>query len=158
MRRYLSTRRNSTALSEKSIPEEHSLATDDVASTSALVAPLTPMAPCNIKVKRVDHYWSNWSKAWKYKNSGSGAIAESGPASGSGGNVKDDPWGQYCFVVIRKLPKSDEGGDPTFTVVLKSPYLIQACKHVIQDVPGISWNAVPLEVSRLDVEYPRILF
>lgn len=160
MRRYLSTRRNSLALSEKTIPEESqtgdrtSLA-EDASSTAALVAPLTPMVPCHTKVKRVDHYWSNWSKAWKYKNSGFGIIAEAGPAPGSSGNTKDDPWAQYCFVVIRKLPKSEDDGEPTFNVVLKSPYLIQGCKHVIQDVPGVSWNSVPLQVSYLLIRRGR---
>ncbi|CAL1710252.1 unnamed protein product [Somion occarium] len=161
MRRYLSvhsSRRLSTAFSEKSIPEEHpgadnasqadvaSVATQDLGSTTALMSPLAPLVPPTLKIKRVDHYWSNWSKAWKYKNSGAKVIAEGGPVIGSTGNIKDDPWGQYCFVVVRKLPKDAEEGEPTFQVVVKSPYLIQACKRVIKDVPGISWNAVPLEL------------
>ena len=58
---------------------------------------------------------------------------------------KDDPWVGFCFIVIRTLPQQDDK-DITFKVVIKSPYLLKACKDVIQEIAGLSWNAIPLEV------------
>lgn len=58
---------------------------------------------------------------------------------------KEDPWAQFCFVVVRTIPLSEEEGI-SYKVVVKSPYFLTACKNVIQDVPGLSWNSIPLEV------------
>jgi hypothetical protein len=61
---------------------------------------------------------------------------------------KDDPWQEFCFVVVRTIPKSiDQGLEPTFKVVIKSPYLLRACKEVIQQIVGLSWNSIPLEID-----------
>jgi hypothetical protein len=58
---------------------------------------------------------------------------------------KDDPWAGFCFVVIRNIPQQEDK-DVTFKVHIKSSYLLKACKDVIQDITGLSWNAIPLEV------------
>ncbi|KAI0672088.1 P-loop containing nucleoside triphosphate hydrolase protein [Trametes maxima] len=126
---------------------------DEQNSTSALVAPSSsngnsspPVA--NLKVKRVDNYYSTWSKAWKYRNSGSNINPEAILTVGNGSRDGNDPWQSYCFVVVRKIPKpGDEQGEPTFQVVVKSPYLLQACKDVIKKVQGVSWTAEPLELD-----------
>ncbi|KAH8080729.1 P-loop containing nucleoside triphosphate hydrolase protein [Cristinia sonorae] len=171
MRRYLSlskaSRRNSSYLPEvteegnaaekKTSPEQPSPSgssvhggdesvAGDISSTTALVTPTPALPPPSLKVKRVDHYWSSWSKTWKYKNMGAKVTPEAShmlTSSGSG----NDPWGQFCFVVVRKLPRNPEESEATFQVVIKSPYLISACKHVVGEVPGISWTAEPLELD-----------
>ncbi|KAJ8473066.1 hypothetical protein ONZ51_g8110 [Trametes cubensis] len=125
---------------------------DDELSTTALVpngsASPAPLPPVNLKVKRVDYYYSRWSKVWKYRNTGSSFNPEVLLTVGNGNPDNSDPWQSYCFVVVRKLPQSnDESSEPTFNVVVKSPYLLTACKNVIQTVPSISWTAEPLELD-----------
>lgn len=118
----------------------------DISSTTALMTPVATLPPPNLKVKRVDHYYSSWTKSWKYKNMGAKVNPEGSallPTTANG----NDPWATFCFVVVRKLPRNPEEADPTFLVNIKSPYLVSACKHVIGDVPGISWTAEPLEAS-----------
>ncbi|KAI0634518.1 P-loop containing nucleoside triphosphate hydrolase protein [Trametes polyzona] len=134
----------------------HEETEDDEKSTTALFSGSTAASPqpppAMLKVKRVDHYYSNWSKVWKYRNSGSNVNPESLLASLSGGGPQErnnaDPWLSYCFVVVRKFPQhTEEGIDPTFQVVVKSPYLLLACKDVIGKVQGVSWTADPLELD-----------
>ena len=96
----------------------------------------------NLKVKRVDHFYSRWSNKWKYRDSSSSIIPEIRLLPSDG---KDDPWKEYCFVVIRRIPQEDIE-EPRFSIVVKSPYLLKACKDVIGKVASVSWNAVPLEV------------
>lgn len=159
MRRYLSLRRASTALptvSEKdSAPSELATRvtssirseTERNTSTTALLPATTPLAPPNLKVKRVDHYYSRWSKSWKYRNTGDKIIPEPVPV-GATTTAVNDPWGSFCFVVVRTLPRDKEGAEPTFRVIIKSPYLLHACEDVIQYYPGLSWNADPVSVRR----------
>ncbi|OSC99323.1 P-loop containing nucleoside triphosphate hydrolase protein [Trametes coccinea BRFM310] len=103
----------------------------------------TFLPPPNLKVKKVDHYWSNWSRAWKYKNTGSNFAAESIRP------VANDPWQNFCFVVVRTFPspRYEEKGEITYKIVIKSPYLLKICKDVIKQVPGVSWTAEPLELD-----------
>lgn len=60
------------------------------------------------------------------------------------GYDESDPWLGYCFVVIREI--LDDEKFPTFKFVIKSGYLIKACKEVMKDVQTVSWNADPGEV------------
>ena len=161
MRRYLSLKRTgSSQMSEKapnpfdtarsttssSMPEEDA---DQAASTTALVSGPTSLPPANLKVKRVDYYFSKWSKTWKYKDMGEKVVAETLPAGSPAGN---DPWQSFCFVVVRTFPRNRQGEEepePTFHIVVKSPYLLQACKDVIRKIPGLSWNAEPLQACRI---------
>ncbi|OCH86746.1 P-loop containing nucleoside triphosphate hydrolase protein [Obba rivulosa] len=120
---------------------------DETGSTAALVSAPAALPPPTLKVKRVDHYWSNWSKAWKYRNTSSKVTPEMMTAFG-GSSDSSDPWLSFCFVVVRKMPQNmDEGQEPTFQIVVKSPYLVKACKDVIGDVPGLSWTQDPLQVD-----------
>ncbi|KAG6856800.1 hypothetical protein H0H87_000497 [Tephrocybe sp. NHM501043] len=97
----------------------------------------------SLKVKRVDHYYSRWGKTWKYRNMSSKVTVESVPIFQTGSN---DPWKDYSFVLVRKVPKM-EYQEPTFKIVIKSGYIVKACQDVIKTWPGISWNAEPLELD-----------
>ncbi|KAK0481171.1 P-loop containing nucleoside triphosphate hydrolase protein [Armillaria luteobubalina] len=106
-----------------------------------------PLTPPTLKIKRVDHYYSRWSKSWKYRNTSSKVTVESVPLLRTGDN---DPWKDFSFVIVRKLPiREDMIGvlEPTFKVVIKSEYILKACKDVIQSWPGISWNSDPLDLD-----------
>ncbi|KAI0752549.1 P-loop containing nucleoside triphosphate hydrolase protein [Daedaleopsis nitida] len=158
MRRFLSQSRStrlsvSGNFSEKDAregtPLRSSDGSEDLDTGTTLVAlPAASLPPPNLKVKRVDYFWSTWSKAWKYKNTGSGVVAEAMRPVGNGSD--NDPWQNFCFVVVRKFPdprNAHQGGDITFQIVVKSPYLLKACKDVIGQVPGLSWTAEPLELD-----------
>lgn len=44
------------------------------------------------------------------------------------------------------IPRVDNQ-EPTFKIVVKSEYILKACKDVIKSWPGVSWNADPLELD-----------
>jgi len=144
MRRYLpgsngTLRRTSVIESEKNLLETDSAEQSTVASTIQ-----EPLPAPNLKVKRLDYYYSKWSRKWKYQNSGSNVIPELRPLPADG---KEDPWASFCFVVIRTLPQQEDKEIITFKVVIKSPYLLKACKDVIQEIAGLSWNSILLELD-----------
>ncbi|EIW53206.1 P-loop containing nucleoside triphosphate hydrolase protein [Trametes versicolor FP-101664 SS1] len=114
---------------------------------SALVDIPAVLTPPNLKIKRVDHFWSTWSKGWKYRNTGSSVVAEAVRPVGNG--TTNDPWQNFCFVVVRKFPQqqNDLEDEIKYKIVIKSPYLLKACKDVIGNVPGVSWTAEPLELE-----------
>ncbi|KAI1792767.1 P-loop containing nucleoside triphosphate hydrolase protein [Ganoderma leucocontextum] len=123
---------------------------DDEQSTAPLVTPSAPPPPPNLKVKRVDYFYSTWSRTWKYRNTAAKVRPDGLKTVGNGGDDGNDPWQSFCFVVVRKLPQPGEDKDkdePTYQVVVKSPYLLIALKDVIQKVPGVSWTAEPLELD-----------
>ena len=76
------------------------------------------------------------------KNSGFNVIPELRPLPSEG---KDDSWAGFCFIVIRTVLQQEDR-DITFEVAIKSPYLLKAYKDVIQEIAGLSWNSIPLEV------------
>ncbi|OCH86747.1 P-loop containing nucleoside triphosphate hydrolase protein [Obba rivulosa] len=123
------------------------------ASTAALVLPPAPLPPPVLKIKRVDHYYSNWYRAWRYRNTSAKATPEANnPYASQTNSAAPDPWQGFCFVVVRKMPRQVEkehtpGAQPTFHIVVKSPYLRKACKEVMQHLTGISWTAEPLEIK-----------
>ncbi|KAK0434426.1 hypothetical protein EV421DRAFT_1991872 [Armillaria borealis] len=48
---------------------------------------------------------------------------------------------------VRNLLKNDKAGgfvEPTCKIVIRSDYVLKACKDVIQKYPGVSWNAASL--------------
>ncbi|THU96035.1 P-loop containing nucleoside triphosphate hydrolase protein [Dendrothele bispora CBS 962.96] len=105
-------------------------------SASTLNAQDGVLTAPSLKIKRVDHYYSKWSKSWKYRNTSSRTLVETPPILNRSEN---DPWRDFLFVYI------------TFKFVIKSEYILKACKDVIQYWPGISWNSDPLEL------HPEIL-
>ncbi|KAF7986681.1 hypothetical protein HWV62_20186 [Athelia sp. TMB] len=148
MRRYLSikSRPQSTIDSEKDLIDNSDA--DERSTIGKNTAPVSdaPLPPVTLKVKRVDHYYSKWSRKWKYTPTASSSLPEmrAGPAVADPG--KEDPWAQYCFVVVRTIPQAEDH-EITYKVVVKSTYLLKACKEVIQSVPGVSWNSIPLELD-----------
>lgn len=57
----------------------------------------------------------------------------------------------YCHFdmdssIVRTIPIL-KNADISFKLVVKSEYILKACKDVIQHWPGVSWHAYPLEVS-----------
>lgn len=133
---YLGKSRDSSSGNEKS-------ENNDLESATSTVIREEPLTPPSLKIKRVDHYYSRWSKGWKYRNTSSKVTVESVPMLRSGDN---DPWKDYSFVVVRKMPRM-ENLDPTFKIVIKSEYLLKALKDVVESWPGISWNSDPLELD-----------
>ena len=102
--------------------------------------------------KRVDHYYNTGDKAWKHKDTDSELPAEAAQPVG-GVAVTDNDWDKFDFVVVRKLPDPRRPYDNptvTFKVVLKSSHLLNACREVIGEVPRLSWNSKPVEVSDVD--------
>ncbi|KAK7039849.1 AAA domain-containing protein [Favolaschia claudopus] len=116
---------------------------DDHESKASTVVKDEPLPPASTKIKRLDYYYSRWSKGWKYKNMNSKVTVESLPVLGGNGN---DPWKEYNFVVVRTIPQQ-ENRQPTFKIVIKSEYLLKACQDVIKTWPGVSWHADPLELE-----------
>ncbi|KAJ7187839.1 hypothetical protein C8R46DRAFT_878031 [Mycena filopes] len=116
---------------------------DDAESKTSTIVRDEPLPPASSKIKRVDYFYSRWSKGWKYKNMNSKVTVETLPILGGGSN---DPWKDYSFVVVRTIPQQ-ENRQPTFKVVIKSEYILKACQDVIQSWPGVSWNSDPLELE-----------
>ncbi|KAJ6565102.1 hypothetical protein B0H10DRAFT_1096922 [Mycena sp. CBHHK59/15] len=145
-RRFSSLVKSSRASSFEENHNESKVSTvvrDNESNVSTIVRD-EPLPPASSKVKRVDYFYSRWSKSWKYKNMNSKVTVETLPILGGGGG--NDPWKDYSFVVVRTIPQQ-ENREPTFKIVVKSEYILKACKDVIQTWPGVSWNADPLELE-----------
>ncbi|KZP28708.1 hypothetical protein FIBSPDRAFT_1039447 [Athelia psychrophila] len=150
MRRYLSTksRPQSTIDTEKnSVDPDGDSERSTIGRSPTMQASDASLPPVSLKVKRLDYYYSKWSRKWKYQPTSSNTLPEmrAGPAAALEPG-KEDPWAQFCFVVVRTIPQAEDQAI-TYKVDIKSPYLLTACKEVIQDVPGLSWNAIPLELD-----------
>lgn len=52
--------------------------------------------------------------------------------------------------VVRTMPEM-ENQSPSFKFVIKSEYILKACKDVIESWPGISWHTDPLEVYKSEL-------
>lgn len=103
-------------------------------------------------VKTVDHYWNASDKAWKHKDADSDVPAELVQPVGGGANTDD--WKEYGFVVVRKMPdpRNRLPNDQIikFKILVKDAHLMKACREVIGQVPGLSWNNEPVEVSHVE--------
>jgi hypothetical protein len=128
------------------IASSHDGLDDDESKSIATVVQDMPLQPPTLKFKRLDFYYSGWSRQWKYKNMNAKVSVENRSMKGSQGD--NDPWKEFCFVVVRTMPDPKDGiSKPTFKVVVKSPYILKACKDVIKAWTGISWNSEPLELE-----------
>lgn len=97
-----------------------------------------------MQIKTVDHYWNAHDSAWKHRDNDSSVPAELTEPIGSG--ASPDDWKEYGFVVVRKLPSIFDG-TIRFRIVLKAAHLITVCQTVIGEIPQLSWNSEPIEVS-----------
>ncbi|KAF8186777.1 hypothetical protein BJ912DRAFT_451923 [Pholiota molesta] len=141
-RRFSSLVRNSSAGPSSQVAEEASIYDDNESKITAVAKDEHLPVPA-LKVKRVDYYYSWWTKSWKYRNTSANVTIETIPIIGGGTN---DIWKDFTFVIVRTVSKQ-ENIDPSFKVVIKSGYLLKACKDVIKSWPGISWNNDPLELD-----------
>ena len=148
-----------------------------------------PLPVPSLKVKRVDHYYSRWTKSWKYRVNNQPLSIRSAFSVAHyflRTQVPRSSWrpSPSCRVVpttrgrslvsckldvkssclnfelkivviriVRSVPRQ-ENLEPTFKLVIKSEYILKACKDVIQSWPGISWNSDPLEVTHSPQRYP----
>jgi hypothetical protein len=146
MHRRLSTLvKTSSSSSSPTIyrPEEKLIENDAQSSASTVVREEGPILAPSLKVKRVDYYYSRWTKSWKYKNTSSKVTVESIPIIQSSTN---DAWKDCSFVIVRTIRESPLK-EHEFKLVVKCGYILKACKDVIKSWPGISWNADPLELD-----------
>ncbi|KAG6864452.1 hypothetical protein C0991_009401 [Blastosporella zonata] len=135
-------RRFSTLVKASSHLASPSAGSPDNESKASTIVRDEPLPIPSLKVKRLDHYYSRWSRSWKYRNMNSKIAVETLPVLQSG---KDDSWKDCNFVIIRKFsPFGNQ--EPTIKIVVKSEYLLKACKDVIKTWSGVSWNSDPLEV------------
>ena len=98
-----------------------------------------------MQFKTVDHYWNSSKQAYNYKDSDSDVLAEL--VQPVGGGISIDDWKEYGFVIVRRMPGPDHSQTIKFKIVVKDSYLVKACRGVIGEVPGLSWNSEPVEVS-----------
>ncbi|KDR70007.1 hypothetical protein GALMADRAFT_145052 [Galerina marginata CBS 339.88] len=144
MHRRLSSLVKSSASSSSSFSRsDEKTIEDDQTSNAPTVVREEPLPVASTKVKRVDYYYSRWTKSWKYRNTNSKVTVESLPIMNGGSN---DAWKEFSFVIVRTIPRQ-ENAEPIFKLVVKSEYILKACKDVIRSWPGISWNSDPLELD-----------
>ncbi|KAG6908079.1 hypothetical protein DXG01_006214 [Tephrocybe rancida] len=141
-RRFSTLVKSSSPLANSSSVESLDNGLDNESKTSTVIRD-EPLPVPSLKVKRLDHYYSRWSRGWKYRNMNSKIAVETLPVLQSG---KNDDWKDCNFVIIRKFSRH-ENQEPTIKIVVKSEYLLKACKDVIQTWPGVSWNSDPLELE-----------
>jgi hypothetical protein len=171
-------RRFSSLVKGSSSKEPGSLYTADNESKVSTIVREEPLPVPSLKVKRVDHYYSRWTKSWKYRVQPLPSVYNFYCSLFFRTQVPRSLWrpspscravpttcgrtlvscklnSRTCLNyelkiivirIVRKIPKQ-ENFEPTFKLVVKSEYILKACKDVIQSWPGISWNSDPLEVT-----------
>lgn len=98
-----------------------------------------------VDIKYVDYVYNEGSHIWEYLDTTSDVLAEAVTPFGS--VVSSGDWQDYCFVIVRKFPARRAPGEViVFKIVIKSAHLLQACKHVLGYISGLSWTNDPLEV------------
>jgi len=107
------------------------------AATDSEPAPAVPL-----DVTKVDHFMDKRTMRWEYQASGVDVV----PEHRSAPTGQNDPWKRSCFVVVREFP-ADEKHQPYFRIIVKSKFLLKACKETVGEIPGISWNTIPMEVG-----------
>ena len=166
---------------------EKTIYDDDDDSKASTIARAEPLPVPSLKVKRVDNYYSRWSKTWKYRvrlhrhlrpsliclwylcrtpvpstqlrpsRSCKVMVMISGKTlalcKGELFLLRSSYWNIsiWTFRIVRTINQI-EGIEPTYKIVIKSGYILKACKDVIKSWPGISWNSDPLEVTSSALE------
>ena len=130
--------------------------TSETATPSASTAPTTPppgeeTPASSLDVKYVDsRYKEEDPSGWEYEDTPNPGDVPAELVQPLGIETTDDSWDEYCFVVVRKYPTPEEKASGNrqivFEIVIKSVYLLKACKDVIGDVRGLSWSSQPVTV------------
>lgn len=97
-----------------------------------------------LKIKQLDFYFDEGKNEWTYRDSSPNVRPDAHLSM-----ISDDDSEEYCFFVVRELPAKGidtHGVEATFSISIKSPHLLKACRDVMQHIPGISWTEQPLEV------------
>ena len=122
-----------------------------VSSSSSSTANSTPSD--NLGIKYVDSRWSDDPSGWKYEDTSKAGEVPAEKVQPQGLETSsDDSWEGFCFVVVRKHPKPQEGKEDnakrqiTFEIVIKSPHLLSVCKEVMCNLRGVSWTSAPVTV------------
>jgi len=67
MQRRLSSFVKSSSSRVSTVDEEHDNGFDDESKAPTIAPRDEPLPVPSLKVKRVDHYYSRWSRSWKYR-------------------------------------------------------------------------------------------
>ena len=127
--------------------------TEAATSTSPTLASTSSdsvdVPPLNLDVKFVDSRWDEESDSWKYTDTANPDVPAEQVQPVGAEATDTNSWAEYCFVVVRKHSKESKNSKRTITfeIVLKSPYLITACRNVMADIRGVSWDSEPITVS-----------
>ncbi len=101
-------------------------------------------------IKYVDSKYDEDNDAWEYEETSNPNVsAELVQPIGTDTSDEDSDWSKFCFVVVRKHKREEEKHKRTisFEIVIKSSYLLTACRDVMQQAQGISWVSEPVIVS-----------
>ena len=132
--------------------------TSDPSTPSVSTAPTTPppsdgLPIFKLDVKYVDAKYNEEDPAgWQNEDTPNPGDVPAELVQPLGMETSDDSWDDYCFVIVRKHPTPEQKaqGDRQvcFEIVVKSSYLLKACKDVIGDISGLSWDSQPVIVRR----------
>ena len=132
-------------------------ATSDKTSTPTASTPPTTPSPAedpaalNLDVKFVDsRYKEKDPCGWEYEDTHDTGDVPAELVQPLGIDASEDSWTKYCFVVVRRYPTPEKQArgikQIVFEIVIKSEYLLKACKDVIGGGNGISWSSPPVTV------------
>ncbi|KAF8632729.1 hypothetical protein AX15_001724 [Amanita polypyramis BW_CC] len=129
--------------------DEKDLVDDTSSRRSALVIVHAGSIPMpSFQVKRVDCYYSSWSKLWKYRNTNYKVAAEGRSPRTTVVPFPSiiDQWKDCALVLVRTIP-IEKHLKPTFKYIVNSLHIKTVCQDVIRSWPGIDWGSDPLEIS-----------
>ncbi|KAM6497590.1 P-loop containing nucleoside triphosphate hydrolase protein [Amanita muscaria] len=149
--------KNGGPLSSKlsnSVDEKHMV--DDCASSQTCNTTVTihqddspqPITTPTFQVKRVDFYYSSWTKSWKYRPMASTVSSDVLHASEVTVAVPPaiEQWKSYALVLVRVTPR-DRNSQAMLKYIINNPHVKSVCQDVIRSWPGINWDAETLEIS-----------
>ena len=129
---------------------------DKVSTPVAPIAPTTPPSVENpttfkLDVKFVDsRYKEKDPCGWEHEDTLNAGDVPAELVQSLGVDASEDSWAKYCFVVVRKHPTPEQQARDimqiVIEIVIKSEYLLKACKEVIGGNSRISWSSQPVTV------------
>ncbi|KAF7362807.1 AAA domain-containing protein [Mycena venus] len=110
---------------------------DDSESKTSTIAEDEPLPPALLKIKRLDYFYSRWSKGWKYRKINTNTTDTLPVLPGA----PNDQWKDYGIVFVRTIPQQ-ENLPPTFTIIIQCEYLYKVCQDAIPGWSNVLANAV----------------